>query len=290
MRRCLHCNSLFANFTMACSDCGSTPTIVNGFPAYAPELSRQGDGFEEHFFHHLAPVEASNFWFRARNELILWALQSYCPQFKKLLEIGCGTGFVLSGIAQRFPQASLSGSELFLEGLSFAASRLPSVDLMQMDARRIPFTVEFDVIGAFDVLEHIEEDTNVLSQIHTALKPGGHLIVTVPQHPRLWSSVDEYSHHVRRYTAHELNNKVRAAGFKIIRSTSFVTVLLPLLLASRALKRGIPADMVDPLAEYRIPRFMNLVLLNLLRMERALLKLGVTIPVGGSRLVVAQKL
>jgi SAM-dependent methyltransferase len=289
MRRCLQCESLSSAFTDTCPECGSTTLVLKGFPAYAPELSRRGGGFEEKFFHHLAPLEASNFWFRARNELILWALKSYCPQFNRLLEIGCGTGFVLSGIAQRYPEASLSGSELFIEGLSFAASRLRSVELMQMDARRIPFTEEFDVVGAFDVLEHIEEDTAVLSQIHTSLKPGGHLIITVPQHRWLWSSVDDYSHHVRRYTAQELHHKVKSAGFHVVRSTSFVSLLLPLLIASRFSKRGVPADKLDPLAEYHIPRFINLALLSLLRVERAILRIGTTLHVGGSRLVVARK-
>lgn len=290
MRRCLQCGSLFSDGNVICCGCGAIPLVLNGFTSYAPELSRQGGGFEEKFFHDLAPVEASNFWFRARNELILWALESYCPQFKTLLEIGCGTGFVLSGIAQRFPAALLSGSELFLEGLSFAASRLRSVELMQMDARRIPFTDAFDVIGAFDVLEHIEEDTSVLSQIQTALKAGGHLIVTVPQHRWLWSSVDEYSHHVRRYKAKELHQKIKDAGFQIVRSTSFVSILLPLLFVSRFLKRGTPAEQLDSLQEYRIPRWVNRALLSALRVEQAFLRLGVSLPVGGSRFVVARKI
>ena len=264
--------------------------MIQGFPAHAPELARQGGGFEDRFFQSLAPLEASNFWFRARNELILWALESYCAEFKSLLEVGCGTGFVLSGITRRYPEASLCGSELFIEGLLFAASRLPSVELMQMDARNIPFNDEFDVVGAFDVLEHIEEDTSVLSQIHSALKPNGHLILTVPQHRWLWSSVDEYSHHVRRYSAKELHRKVRAAGFRVLRSTSFVSILLPLLLVSRLLKTRTPADKLDPLAEYRIPRWLNLSFLSLLRIERCILRLGCNLPLGGSRLVVARKI
>jgi SAM-dependent methyltransferase len=289
MERCVTCHTLFPLLESACPACGATPHILNGVRAYAPELAEQAAGFEGRFFHHLAPLEASNFWFRARNELILWALQSYAPHFRNFLEIGCGTGFVLSGIAERYPHASLYGSEIFIEGLSFAASRLPSVQLLQMDARKIPFQDEFDALGAFDVLEHIQEDEAVLSQIHSALKLGGLMLLTVPQHQWLWSVVDDYSHHVRRYSAIDLHNKVRRAGFSIVRSTSFVTSLLPLLTVSRLTKRGVTVEELDPVAEYRISPMLNALLLKVLRMEQSLIRGGFDLPIGGSRLLVAQK-
>ena len=104
---------------------------------------------------------------------------------------------------------------------------------MQMDARNIPFVDEFDAIGAFDVLEHIEEDEQVLAQMHDALNHADVVLLTVPQHAWLWSLVDDYSCHVRRYSAKELHGKVRVAGFEILLSTSFVSSLLPIMLASR---------------------------------------------------------
>lgn len=289
MERCLSCNFLFSSNLEACSSCRSARPITNGFSSYAPRLAQAGGGFESRFFHQLAPLEASNFWFRARNELILWAIKSYCPHFKSLLEIGCGTGFVLSAIAETYPQATLYGSEIFVEGLSFAAARVPSAKMMQMDARIIPFHDEFDVIGAFDVLEHIEEDTIVLSQIYSALKPQGYLLLTVPQHPWLWSVVDEYSHHVRRYTAKEIQKKVEGAGFRLQRSTSFVATLLPLMAASRLRSKKVSLENLDPMAEYRLSPSVNSILLSILRVEQKLIQRGINIPIGGSRLLVAQK-
>ena len=145
----------------------------------------------------------------------------------------CGTAYVLSGVAKKFPQAALNGSEIFLAGLGFAAARLPGAKFMQMDARVIPFDNEFDVVGAFDVIEHIKEDEQVLSQIHASLKPAGLMLLTVPQHAWLWSAADEYACHERRYAASDLHLKVKAAGFQLMRSTSFVSVLLPAMMASR---------------------------------------------------------
>jgi SAM-dependent methyltransferase len=201
MKRCLACNIRYASSIFDCPSCGFRPTHVDGFPAYAPDFAHGGGGFKTSFFSELARLEDGNFWFQSRNKLILWSLGEYCRNFQSFLEIGCGTGYVLSGISKLFPNATLHGSEIFTAGLGFAAAKLPLVNFIQMDGRNIPFDEEFDVIGAFDVLEHIEEDELTLAQMHAALKPRGIMLITVPQHAWLWSPIDEYACHVRRYTA-----------------------------------------------------------------------------------------
>lgn len=289
MKHCLVCDSQYSESSRDCSSCGAIPAVVDGFTAYAPDLAHGGGGFQASYFSDLARLEEGNFWFRARNEIIIWALKKYAPNFQSFLEIGCGTGFVLTDISGNFPDVRLNGSEIFTEGLGFAAKRLPSVDLMQMDARQIPFINEFDVIGAFDVLEHIKEDELALSQIHKALKPDGVMLLTIPQHPWLWSVIDEYAFHERRYAAREIIEKVRGAGFKVIRSTSFVTTLLPAMMVSRALQKR-ESEEFDPGAELKINPVLNSVFGYMLGLEISGIKLGMSYPVGGSRLVVAKKI
>lgn len=246
-------------------------------------------GFKAHYFKELADLEERNFWFRARNKLILWALHKYSPELKSFLEIGCGTGFVISAISKRFPEARLSGSEYFEEGLVYARQRVPGAEFTQMDARRIPYESELDTIGAFDVLEHIEEDEVVLQQIYKALKPGGIVFITVPQHRWLWSAVDEYACHVRRYDANELNNKVCNAGFYIIQNTSFVSTLLPAMYLSRLLQRNKMNKSMGTMAELRINPILNKIFEWLLNFELILIRAGIALPVGGSRLLIARK-
>lgn len=288
MKHCLACDAQYPEAQNFCPACGHRPKIVDGFSAYAPELAQEGGGFDAAYFPVLAGVEEANFWFRARNELILWALEKYCKGLGSYLEIGCGTGYVLAGVARRFPDAALSASEIFTAGLGFAAGRVPSATFMQMDARHIPFSEEFDVVGAFDVVEHIREDGAVLAQAHKALKPGGHLLLTVPQHAWLWSPSDDYARHERRYSAAELHEKIRAAGFNLVRSTSFVSLLLPLMLISRLNSRSRQKSF-DPTDEFKMPSWMNAVLYQVMSLERGLIKLGANLPVGGSRVLVAQK-
>lgn len=247
-------------------------------------------GFNPDHFKNLAELESKNFWFRARNRLIVWSLNRYCPKLKSFFEIGCGTGFVISAVSKNFPDAKVFGSEYFEEGLIYARRRLPNSEFTQMDARNIPYCSEFDSIGAFDVLEHIDEDELVLQQISKALRLGGILFITVPQHEWLWSSVDDYACHVRRYNVKTLQEKVRQAGFEVVRSTSFVTLLLPAMYLSRLLKQKKHDVNFDSMAELRINPILNKIFEWILDFEIVLIRIGLSLPLGGSRLLVARKI
>lgn len=288
MRLCPACGATLATAGWDCTVCGHRPQQRAGFIALAPALAAQSEGFDPALFAELAALESSNFWFRARNRLILWALQRYAPAFTDFLEVGCGTGYVLQGVAEAFPGARICGTEAQTEGLQFAANRVPRAAFLQMDARQMPFDNEFDVIGAFDVIEHIAEDETVLAQMHRALRPGGSLLLTVPQHPFLWSEYDVRAHHVRRYTGGELRQKLARAGFGIVKMTSFVSVLLPLMMLSRLTRRTDAAD-YDPLAELRIGALANALLERALDAERLLVRAGLSLPFGGSLLAVARR-
>lgn len=289
MKICAACNARFDSDGWVCPTCGYTPPEANGFPALAAALASSSEGFHPEYFEQLAGLEAGNFWFQSRNALILLLLRKHSPTLESFLEIGCGTGFVLSGIASAFPYATLTGAEIYSAGLEYAAHRVPGAQFMQMDARNIPFELHFDALGAFDVLEHIEEDTIALGQMFAALKPGGILVLTVPQHPRLWSSQDERACHVRRYTAMELKQKVASAGFEVVDSGSFVALLLPVMWLSRRFGKTGKESHQDPMAELRIGRIANLILSAIMSVELLLTRAGIRFAAGGSLFLVAKK-
>jgi len=288
LRLCLRCDAAFSGEAWRCPRCGYDPPLIGGYPAFAPEQARGASGYDPSQFAELARLEAGNFWFRARNRLIAWAIGRYFPGARSLLEVGCGTGFVLAGMATVFPALKLAGSEAASEGLALAAARAPGASLMQMDARHIPFRGEFDVVGGFDVIEHVEDDRAVLAELRAAAVPGGGVLLTVPQHPALWSEYDARAGHVRRYGARELRTKVMEAGLEIVRMTSFVALLLPFMYLSRRAQRA-PGAGYDPLAELRIVPWLNRILEGILGAERALISAGVNFPAGGSLLVVARR-
>ena len=176
MKRCLACEAIFETAGWPCPKCGYQPALGNEIYQFTEKPPDAYAGFKPEYFVRLADIEESNFWFCARNELIQWALRNYFPDAKSFFEVGCGTGFVLAGIHEKFARMRLAGSEIFADGLAIAKARLPNVELYQMDARRISFEREFDAVGAFDVLEHVIEDENVLAQMFNAVRFGGGLL------------------------------------------------------------------------------------------------------------------
>jgi len=244
-------------------------------------------GFPADAFARLAELEAGNYWFESRNRLIVWALRRYFPQSATLLEVGCGTGFVLQGLHAALPTLRLSATDAAPEGLAIARTRVPSASLRQEDARDLEARDEYDVAAAFDVLEHIPEDVPVLMRLRDAVRPGGGVLITVPQHPWLWSQADEVGHHVRRYRRRELVERLHAAGLDVLRVTSFVSLLLPVLALSRWRDRK-AAGAYDA-REFHVPHAVNRALTVALTVERWLIRAGVSWPAGGSLLAVARR-
>jgi SAM-dependent methyltransferase len=269
------------------------PVEIGGIQCYAPELAHSEQDYPAEAYARLVELEANNFWFRSRNRIISSIFRKYLPtpQPARVLEIGCGTGFVLSTLhaEKRF---DLVGAEQLLSGLIFARQRLPELQFVQLDARRLPYRSEFHGVGAFDVLEHIDEDEEVMASVHSALLPGGLFVVTVPQHAWLWSAADEHAHHKRRYTRGQLTAKLQRAGFKMLFCSSFVFTLLPLMYASRLLRKSGSAQgqaAQDRYDELALPRIVDAVFAAAMRIDEWFIAAGVSLPAGGSLLAVAQK-
>jgi SAM-dependent methyltransferase len=263
VKRCLTCEAGFDADGWTCPACGFAPSFQDGFACFAPDLAFENDGMPVDAHHQLDAVQDSSFWFRVRRQLIQDIVRKRSAQAAHVLEIGCGTGYMLGGLRSVLPEAELFASEIYLNGLPYAAKRVTAPSqFFQMDARHIPFRSHFDLVCAFDVLEHVDEDEQVLAQIHAALKPGGAILATVPQHMALWSKADTIACHKRRYARHELAEKTERAGFTGIWQTSFSTLLLPMMFAAR--RFGSRKESYTPSDE-------------------------LTLPWGGSRVVWAQK-
>lgn len=295
MKICASCKQHYSQPEWQCPHCAWIPDQQGIFTILAPHLIQQNSAdsaetmYEAENFAQLAQLESGHFWFEARNQLILWALQKYASSIDNILEIGCGTGFVLSQIRQTYPDANLYAGDVFTEGLEFAAERVPECQFLQIDAREMPFASEFDIIGMFDVIEHIADDEQVLAQLYQSIKPNGLIILTVPQHPFLWSYHDEQAQHKRRYQRSELETKARQVNLEVIYSTSFVSLLLPMMI----LKRNEDTSSIDKDNWHqhllKINPVINRLAKTILTIEQFFIRQGLSFPVGGSRLVVLKR-
>jgi SAM-dependent methyltransferase len=288
MKICLSCRKEIFSKRWLCIHCGWSPKGIKGLIQFSPGKENSKIGYDPKWHKELSELETGNFWFENRNEFIRWVSKKYLSSKSRYLEIGCGTGFVLTMLRRNFPRWNFSASEMESTGISYAMQRLPKkVNFFQMDACAIPFLSEFDVIGAFDVLEHIPNDLKAISNIYNALKPNGFFVLTVPQHMFLWSQFDEIGCHFRRYSKEDIEVKLHSQGFKIIYSNSFNTLLLPLMFLSRLLNKNNKS--LDVLDELKISKIINFCLSAILKFELGLIKLGIKFPIGGSRFIIARK-
>ena len=150
----------------------------------------------------------------------------------------------------------------------------------------MPFRSEFDAAGAFDVIEHLDDDVGALRALVEVVAPGGGLLLTVPQHPWLWSTEDIAAEHKRRYRRRELKRKVASAGIDVLLISSFVFAPLPAL-ALRRLRR--PAPDYDPVVEGSRGVPLASFLEGILSVEARAVTAGVSLPAGGSLVVVGRR-
>lgn len=291
MKICGFCDHRFDSARWVCPGCGGKPEEHDGFISLTQGTVVPGESFEPEYFKELYRLENDSFWFRHRARLITKSVTRFFPPAGRVLEIGCGTGLVLSEIRKMFPGMAVSGSDLFTEGLRFARKRANDVPLYQMDALRMPFVEEFDLVLALDIIEHIENDWKALNEICRSVRPGGGVIITVPQHPWLWTIQDEKAFHKRRYTRSELVEKMEAQGLRVAYVTSFITLLLPAMVLSRLYGRYLTwdTDVCDHARELKIHPMLNDIMQSVCSVEEVILETGMSLPVGGSLLCVGIK-
>ena len=179
---------------------------IQGQAAFCPE-----------HYEPLFAAEDRHFWFRARNRCIavVARLIPDLDSVKDIIEHGCGTGFVLRELQRIFPHAHVTGADLLGEGLALARRRFGGGNLVQADLMRCDYKQAFDLVGLFDVLEHLDDDLGALRALREQLRPGGWLLLTVPAHRVLWSDYDVASGHRRRYTRRELLERLSEADFHV---------------------------------------------------------------------------
>lgn len=274
-----------------CSRCNKIYSRNQGIISFVEENPDE-TGYKKEYFASLSEVEKRHFWFRSRNKLILFFIKKYCQKIIKqkhrMLEIGCGNGNVLRHL--RNNKIDCQGGDLFIEGL-IDCQKEGEVPLYQIDALKLPFRSSFDIIGMFDVVEHIDKDIELLKQVYKALKPQGKILVTVPACKKLWGRYDEAALHKRRYSKKELIKKIEDSGFAVERVTYFISFLLPILILFRHIHMKRNNNLTNDeflKKEIQIVPFFNILFFYILSIERTLIHFF-DLPIGSSLIAVARK-
>jgi SAM-dependent methyltransferase len=253
-----------------------------------------GEGYDPAFFATLEDVEDRHFWFRARKRVVGAILRQLTGKLQpgyRVLELGCGNGGMLRLLQDCSPGGTVVGMDLFAEGLRNARRRC-DCSLVQGDARQPPFRETFQIVGLFDVLEHITQDVAALRDVHKLLAPGGRVVLTVPAHMSLWSYFDVAAHHARRYSPASLARTFADAGFDVEYLTQFMGATYPLVWLGRGIKqffgkREDAARMTQN--ELRITPGLNAMLGRALAGEESLVRNRRTMTLGTSLLALARR-
>ncbi len=184
-------------------------------------------------YDQMAQLDQLHWWYRARRQVLEALIRRSVdlPAGARLLEVGCGTGHNLA-MLQRF--GHVDAIELDPAARAIAERRLgrPVSDARLPELEGIPRS-HYDLIGAFDVIEHIDDDAAAVSALAACLKPGGKLVVAVPAHQWMWSAHDELNHHKRRYSKRSLRRLIEGSPLQLRSIGYFNSLLFPVAVAAR---------------------------------------------------------
>ena len=232
-------------------------------------------------------VEDESFWFRHRNRCIVSLVKTLPPR-GPVLDVGGGNGVVAAALSRAGLAAIVV--EPSVEGARNARRRgLEPVICATTSSAGFP-RASVAAIGLFDVLEHIEDDTAFLRQMHALLQPEGRLYLTVPAYEALWSAEDDYAGHHRRYTLRSLRAALRGAGFDIEYATYFFTFLPLAIVPFRTIPSMLGIRRHAAVArEHRAGGAPIAALVErVLSFEARAIERGISLPFGGSCLVAAR--
>lgn len=184
----------------------------------------------------MAQAEHDHWWFKGRRYFIERTIDGLkLPKDAQVLDAGCGSGGNLALLSK---YGVVSGFEFDATAREMAKDTgLAEVDFGALP-QSIPFdNRKFDLIGLFDVLEHLEFPVESLLALRERLTPCGHIVITVPALPWLWGPHDEVHQHFRRYTAPSLTKHLQSAGLSVQYISYMNTLLLPLAVAQRLKER-----------------------------------------------------
>ena len=273
---------------LGCAQGRQSFVAKQGAASLMPQQRTQS--FDPAAFSRLFELESKHFWFRARNQIIAAVMRRYgvgAAHNARILEVGCGNGNVANHLSQSL-EVQVWGGDLYAEALTFSRER-SDLPLIQLDTCRLPFDGSLDLVCMFDVLEHLQAETETLAEVCRTLAPGGRIVLTVPAHSWLWSYFDEKSHHQRRYGRAELRQKLEEAGFDVEICRYYMMALLPLVLVGRRLQAWRSTD-VNRMAEadFRVVPFLNDILYWLCSAEKWLVP-RVGMPFGTSLIAVGYR-
>jgi SAM-dependent methyltransferase len=208
------------------------------------------------------------------------------PAAPTLIDVGCSTGYLLADLHAQLPDARLIGVDLVTAGLRKAHAHVPDALLLHADACALPLEdLCVDGVVSANLLEHVPDDEQALSEILRILRPGGRAVIVVPVNPGSYDCYDRLLGHQRRYARGELARKARAAGLTVLEDIHLGAPLYPAFWAVKQRNRRRHDQLRGAALEQKVRSDMERTADSALgrlacRIEELLLASGVRLPCG----------
>jgi len=188
-------------------------------------------------------LEDRHWWYKERRAILARELRRL-PVTGQALDIGAAGG----GNTRVLQSHGWRALALEYSDSVADVAKARGISAIRADARDLPLASDScDLVTAFDILEHIDEDYLAAAEIGRVLKPGGTALIAVPCDMALWSAHDDEVGHVRRYTRPELTNLIQKAGLTVEEVWSWMVLLRPVVALRRKSSTGSDLDEVPPL-------------------------------------------
>ncbi len=240
-----------------------------------------------------AEIEQRHWWFQGRRAVLTCVLREQLghdtgpTSERRIFDAGCGTGEMIDMLRAFGSVSAIDPSE---DAVRRCVDRFDgTVDVRCGELPRDLPPSGCEMVTAFDVLEHLDDDLGALEAIHAVLPDGGVVVITVPAYAFLWGQHDVINGHRRRYRARQIRALLEASGFQVDRLTYFNTLLFPIVVLVRASRRLRSRGAIDPASDFTMPRpAVNRLLLAVFSFEARLLRRA-SLPFGVSILAVGRK-
>jgi len=234
-------------------------------------------------YDRMREIQRDHWWFAARREIIAAQIERLgLPPSAEVLEVGCGTGGNLEMLSRFGHLRAIEPDE---DSRAYAGRNGIEIQGGLLPDGLPSFETAFDLIAAFDVIEHVDDDAGSVAALAGLLKPGGSFIATVPANAWMWSRHDELHHHKRRYALAPFRQIFADAGLKVEKATYFNSLLFPLIAAVRAAHKAMGREADD---DAMPSPAVNAVLRRIFGAEKAILA-HADLPFGVSILLTARR-
>lgn len=235
-------------------------------------------------------LERSNWWFLARRNILSAQIKKLPISNKSLriLNLGIATGASSQWLSEF---GNVTSVEYDKDVCDFVREEL-KIDVVQASITDLPFEDKsFDLVCAFDVIEHVEDDRKAIEEMSRVCTKQGYIFVTVPAFMHLWSEHDEINLHFRRYTMDGLTNLIKKEVLSIKYNSYFNTFLYPPISLVRVI------SMLKSNKKEKQPKsdfskinssFLEKILFHIFNSENILLRRSIKMPFGVSIMLLAQ--